>query len=264
MGPSEKEPHIEVRGLEAAYGGRTILRDITFTIRRGDVFVIMGGSGSGKSTLLRNMIGLNEPAAGEVLYGGQSFTRADREERAKMLRRFGVLYQRGALWGSMTLAENIGLVLEEYTELPLPEILEIAGFKLAIVGLAGFENHLPNEVSGGMQKRAGIARAMALDPEILFLDEPGSGLDPVTARRLDELILALRDSLNTTIVAVTHDLASIFTIADDGVLLDPEEKTVIARGNPRELLETSPDERVQRFLTRGEKKAPAGTSGGER
>jgi phospholipid/cholesterol/gamma-HCH transport system ATP-binding protein len=263
-GVPNREPHIEVRGLEASYGDRTILRDVTFTVGRGDVFVIMGGSGSGKSTLLRNMIGLNEPATGEVIYCGENFTRADRTERARMLRRFGVLYQRGALWGSMTLAENIGLVLEEYTELSPQEIAEIASFKLALVGLAGFEEYLPNAISGGMQKRAGIARAMALDPEILFLDEPGSGLDPVTARRLDELILALRDSLGTTIVAVTHDLASIFQIADNGVFLDPEERTVIARGNPRELLETCPDSKVQRFLTRGERDAPAKAGGGKR
>lgn len=249
---SAREPHVEVRGLRLSYSGHEILRDIDFTVGRGDIFVIMGGSGSGKSTLLRSMIGLLEPAAGQVFFGGRSFTRAERDEREGMLRRFGVLYQRGALWSSMTLGENLGLVLEEYTDLPPAEVRDVAAFKLALVGLAGFEDHFPNEISGGMQKRAGIARAMTLDPEILFLDEPSAGLDPVTSRRLDDLIVALRESLGATIVVVTHELESLLAIGDNGVFLDRETKTIIARGAPREMLESCPDPKVQAFLRRSE------------
>jgi phospholipid/cholesterol/gamma-HCH transport system ATP-binding protein len=246
----ERAPHIEVEGLRLAYQNHEILRDITFSVGRGDIFVIMGGSGSGKSTLLRSMIGLLEPDAGEVRFAGQSFTRADRDERAVMLRRFGVLYQKGALWSSMTLAENIGLVLEEYTDLGPAEIREVAFFKLALVGLSGSEDQLPGEVSGGMQKRAGIARAMTLDPEILFLDEPSAGLDPVTSRRLDDLILALRESLGATIVVVTHELESLLTVGDNGVFLDAETKSILARGAPRDMLAQCSDPKVQAFLRR--------------
>jgi phospholipid/cholesterol/gamma-HCH transport system ATP-binding protein len=247
---SPDAPHVEVRDIRVSYGAREILRDVGFAIARGDVFTIMGGSGSGKSTLLRTMVGLVEPEGGEVCYSGTSFTRADPGERARMLRRFGVLYQRGALWSTMTLAENVGLVLEEFTDLAPEEIREVAAFKLALVGLAGFEDHLPNEISGGMQKRAGIARAMALDPEILFLDEPSAGLDPVTSRRLDDLILALRSSLGATFVVVSHELESLLAIGDDGVFLDGETHTVVARGAPREMLAHSPHEKVQAFLRR--------------
>jgi len=255
-------PRIEVRGLKAIYGSQVILQDITFSVGRGRIFVVMGGSGSGKSTLLRNMIGLREPAGGSVRYAGQDFTSAGREERAGMLRRFGVLYQKGALWSSMTLAENIGIVLSQYTDLSASEIEEVAAFKLALVGLAGFGGFYPSEISGGMQKRAGLARAMALDPEILFLDEPSAGLDPVSSRRLDELILELRDSLGTTVVVVTHELASIFAIGDDSVFLDAETHTVIARGNPRDLLENTTDPMVRTFLSRGA--PPKSTSNRER
>jgi len=248
----EREPHVEVSGLKLAYAGQEILRDVTFTVGRGDIFVVMGGSGSGKSTLLRSMVGLLEPEAGDVVYAGKSFTRAERDERAEMLRRFGVLYQKGALWSSMTLAENIGLVLEEYTSLPPAEIREVASFKLALVGLSGFEDHMPDEISGGMQKRAGIARAMSLDPEILFLDEPSAGLDPITSRRLDDLIVALRESLGATIVVVTHELESLLAIGDNSVFLDGETKTILARGNPRDLLETCRDPKVSAFLRRSE------------
>jgi phospholipid/cholesterol/gamma-HCH transport system ATP-binding protein len=249
---SDREPHVEVRGLKLSYAGREILHDITFTVGRGDIFVIMGGSGSGKSTLLRSMIGLLEPEAGDVVYAGKSFTRAERNERADMLRRFGVLYQKGALWSSMTLAENIGLVLEEYTDLTPEEVREVASFKLALVGLSGFEDQLPGEISGGMQKRAGIARAMTLDPEILFLDEPSAGLDPITSLRLDDLIVALRESLGATIVVVTHELESLLAIGDNSVFLDVETKTIIARGNPRDLLEHCSDPKVQAFLRRSD------------
>jgi phospholipid/cholesterol/gamma-HCH transport system ATP-binding protein len=197
------------------------------------------------------MIGLLEPRRGEVLYQGVSFTRADAQERREMLRRFGVLYQSGALWSTMTLAENIGLPLEEFTDLSPAEIREIACLKLALVGLKGFEDYYPSAISGGMQRRAGLARAMALDPDILFFDEPSAGLDPITSRRLDELIIQLRDSLGATLVVVSHELASIFTIANNSVLLDPTSRTIIAQGNPRELLERCPNAEVQRFLRRG-------------
>jgi phospholipid/cholesterol/gamma-HCH transport system ATP-binding protein len=244
--------HITVSRLTMAYGDFVIQRDLDFSVRRGEVFVVMGGSGCGKTTLLKHMIGLKSPADGDVLYDGQSFWGAGDEERELLKRRFGVLYQSGALWSSMTLAENVGLPLRLFTALGEAEIAAIASYKLALVGLAGFEEYHPSEISGGMKKRAGLARAMALDPEILFFDEPSSGLDPVSARLLDELILELRESLGTTLVVVSHDLASIFTIADNAVFLDAEAKTQLAVGNPRELRDTSPDPRVRYFLTRGE------------
>jgi phospholipid/cholesterol/gamma-HCH transport system ATP-binding protein len=242
---------LTVRSLTMAYGDFELQRNLDFTVGKGDIFVIMGGSGCGKSTLLRHMIGLNEPAEGEVLYGDESFTRAPPERRTEMLRRIGVLYQSGALWSSMTLAENVALPLGEFTDLSPEEILEVARLKLALVGLAGFEDYYPSDISGGMQKRAGLARAMALDPDILFFDEPGAGLDPISSRLLDELIVELRDSLGATIVIVTHELASIFAIATNSVFLDAESRTMIATGVPTELRDRSTDERVRRFLRRG-------------
>ncbi len=245
-------PAIAVRGLTMAYGDYVLQRNLEFTIGSGDIFVIMGGSGCGKSTLLRHMIGLNEPAKGEVLYSDESFTAATPERRREILRRIGVLYQSGALWSSMTLAENIALPLGEFTDLSPEDILEVARLKLALVGLSGFEDHYPSEVSGGMQKRAGLARAMALDPDILFFDEPGAGLDPISSRLLDDLIVELRDSLGATVVVVTHELASIFAIATNSVFLDAESRTMIATGVPTELRDHSEDPRVRRFLRRGE------------
>jgi phospholipid/cholesterol/gamma-HCH transport system ATP-binding protein len=234
-----------------AYGDFVIQRDLTFDIARGEIFIIMGGSGCGKSTLLRHLIGLIRPAKGNVFFDGESFWGADDEERQLMVRRFGVLYQSGALWSSMTLAENIGLPLGEFTDLTPGQIREVASLKLQLVGLGGFEDFYPSEISGGMQKRAGLARAMALDPDILFLDEPSAGLDPVSSRLLDDLILQLRDSLDCTVVAVTHELASIFTIADNSVYLDAETRTMLAQGNPRTLLAESKDPKIHAFLTRG-------------
>ncbi|MBN2450065.1 MAG: ATP-binding cassette domain-containing protein [Lentisphaeria bacterium] len=239
-----------------AYGDTVIQHSLSFAIRRGAVFVIMGGSGCGKSTLLRHLIGLKEPAEGRVWLAGFDFWTAPVQRREALMKRCGVLYQSGALWSSMTLAENVGLPLREFTRLSAAEIEEVVSLKLALVGLAGFEEYYPSELSGGMRKRAGLARAMALDPEILFFDEPSAGLDPISARRLDELILELRAGLGTTVVVVTHELASIFTIADDAVLLDGEARTMIARGNPRELLRTAKDSRVIQFLTRGGGEAP--------
>jgi phospholipid/cholesterol/gamma-HCH transport system ATP-binding protein len=245
------DAHIKVCNLTMAYGNFVVMRDLNFTVKRGAIFIIMGGSGSGKSTLLRNLLGLEEPAAGEILYGADNFTRADRDQRTRMLRRFGVLYQSGALWSSMTLLENVSLPLAQFTDLHLEEIREVAAFKLALVGLKGFEDHYPAEISGGMQKRAGVARAVALDPDVLFFDEPSAGLDPVTSSLLDELILELRANLGATVVVVTHELASIFAIGDDSVFLDGESHTMIARGNPKEMLTACKDPRVHRFLTRG-------------
>jgi phospholipid/cholesterol/gamma-HCH transport system ATP-binding protein len=246
----ERPTHIAVRDLDLTYGSYPVMHGVSFDVRRGDVFAIMGGSGSGKSTLLKALIGLLEPAAGEVLYAGQSFTRSEPREREELSRRFGVLFQFGALWSNLTLGENVALPLEELTHLGPREIRDLAELKLALVGLANFVDFYPDQISGGMQKRAGLARAMALDPEILFFDEPSSGLDPVSARRLDDLILELRDSLNTTIVVVSHDLASIFAIANDGIYLDGELKTVSASGDPKELLAHPPNSRVRAFLTR--------------
>ena len=255
-GPStngKHQPHITVKDLTMAFGSFVLMRDLNFTINHGDVFIIMGGSGSGKSTLLRHMIGLIEPARGNIFYGDEDFTKAEPKQRQEMLRRMGVLFQTGGLWSSMTLAENIGLLLEEYTRLNQPEIKEVASLKLSLVGLKGFEDYYPSQISGGMQKRAGLARAMALDPEVLFFDEPSAGLDPISSRLLDELILELRDSLGATVVVVTHELASIFTIGNNSVFLDPDAKTMTASGDPKELLAHCPDPKVQAFLRRGEK-----------
>jgi len=243
---------IEVRNLTMAYGSFVLQRDLTFTVNRGDVFVIMGGSGCGKSTLLRHLIGLKAPAQGQIMYDGVSFWESPSAEREKLMRRFGILYQSGALWSSMTLAENVALPLERYTRLRTAQIRELASLKLALVGLAGFEDYYPAEISGGMRKRAGLARAMALDPDILFFDEPSAGLDPISARRLDELILELRDSLGATVVVVTHELASIFAIGNNSVFLDAERRTMTASGDPHKLLAECADPTVRSFLTRGE------------
>jgi phospholipid/cholesterol/gamma-HCH transport system ATP-binding protein len=248
---------IELRGLTMAYGSFVVMRDINAQIKRGEIFIIMGGSGCGKSTLLRVMIGLKQPAQGDVLYDGVPFWQSGEEARAEKLRRFGVLFQSGALWSSMTLAENIALPLGEYTDLSAGDIADIARLKLALVGLKGFEDYYPAEISGGMCKRAGLARALALDPEVLFFDEPSAGLDPISSRNLDELILQLRDSLGATFVVVTHELASIFTIADNSAFLDSTTRTMRAQGNPRELLKHSADPAVQEFLTRGVNSAPS-------
>ena len=243
---------ITVRDLTMAYGSFVLMRGMTFTINRGDVFIIMGASGSGKSTLLRHLIGLNQPAQGSIYYQAENFTTADSSRQQDILRKVGVLFQGGALWSTMTLSENIGLLLEGYTDLTPTEIREVASLKLALVGLKGFEDYYPSEISGGMQKRAGLARAMALDPGILFFDEPSAGLDPISARRLDELILNLRDSLGVTVVVVSHDLASIFAIGSNSIYLDVASGTITASGPPRELLAQTRDPTLRSFLTRGE------------
>ncbi len=249
---TKSKTHVIVQDLTMAYGSFVVMRDLNFTINRGDVFIIMGGSGCGKSTLMKILIGLKEPAHGQVLFDGVSLWEADVPERNRIMRRFGVLYQSGALWSSMTLAENVALPLEQYTNLNLGQIEEITSLKLALVGLAGFEGYYPSNISGGMRKRAGLARVMALDPEILYFDEPSAGLDPISAKHLDDLILELRDSLGTTVVVVTHELSSIFAIGNDAIFLDPETRTMIAQGNPQKLLVESQDSKVLNFLTRGQ------------
>jgi len=254
MSSASERPKITVRDLTMAYGRSVVMQDVNFTVNERDIFVIMGGSGSGKSTLLRHLVGLQQSARGTIHYQGASadLWKMPEPERERLLRRFGLLYQSGALWSAMTLEENVALPLQEYARIGAEEISALASFKLALVGLSGFEDYYPSEISGGMKKRAGLARAMALDPDILFFDEPSAGLDPVSARRLDDLILELRDSLRATIVVVTHELASIFAIADDSVFLDGQSKTVIASGNPKRLLAESKDSRVLAFLTRGQ------------
>jgi phospholipid/cholesterol/gamma-HCH transport system ATP-binding protein len=249
-----KQAHITVKDLSLAYGSYVVQHDLNFTINRGEVFIIMGGSGCGKSTVMHGLTGLKAPATGQVFYDDVSFYESGPEEKERIRQNFGVMFQSGALWSSMTLAENVGLPLEQYTSLNRSQIQKLVALKLALVGLGGFEDFYPSEISGGMQKRAGVARAMALDPDILFFDEPSAGLDPVSARRLDNLILELRDSLKTTMVVVTHELASIFAIADNSVFLDPETKTMIAHGDPKKLLAESKDPKVLNFLTRGEGK----------
>lgn len=246
---TQSSPHISVTGLTISFGSFVLMRDVDFTVERGDVFLIMGGSGCGKSTLLKALTGLITPAAGSICYAGQDFTRADPDERAAIMRRVGILYQGGALWSSMTLAENVAMPLEQYTSLSPAEIRELAELKLALVGLAGFEDFSPSEISGGMRKRAGLARALALDPEIVFFDEPSAGLDPISAKMLDDLIQEIRESLGTTIVVVTHELASIFAIGTNGIFLDIDSRTAVAHGSPSEMLGAG-DPKVVRFLTR--------------
>jgi len=254
---TESEAQITVSNLDMGYGDFILMRDLSFTVRKGDIFIIMGGSGCGKSTLMKILIGLKEPSRGQVVYGDVNFWEADPQEREQVMRRFGVLYQSGALWSSMTLAENVALPLEQYTSLDRRQIGKIVSLKLALVGLAGFEEFYPSEISGGMKKRAGLARAMALDPDILFFDEPSAGLDPVSARLLDDLILELKESLGTTFVVVTHELASIFAIGNNSVYLDVDTRTMTASGDPRKLLAESSDLKVRNFLTRGEESAHA-------
>ncbi len=243
-------PHLAVQNLTMAYGDAVIQENLSFSVQQGEIFVIMGGSGCGKSTLLRHLVGLMEPAQGDIFVNGTNFWETDTVERNSIISRSGVLYQGGALWSSLTLAENLAVPLMEFTKLSQEQISEVISFKLSLVGLSGFEDHYPSEISGGMKKRAGLARAIVLDPDILFFDEPSAGLDPVSARLLDDLILELSDSLGATIVIVSHELASIFAIGDNSIFLDPDQKTIIATGPPKELLENCTDPRVRKFLTR--------------
>ncbi|MDR1855574.1 MAG: ATP-binding cassette domain-containing protein [Desulfovibrio sp.] len=258
-------PVLSVRDLKVGYGNRVLMRDVVFDVAPQDIFFIMGGSGCGKSSLLRVLMGLAEPQSGSVNYGSSAFWPGEEETRYKVMRRCGTLFQNGALWSSMTLAENVGLILEQYTDLDPEELRRQVVVKLSMVGLAGFEDFYPSEISGGMRKRAGLARALALDPEILFLDEPSAGLDPVSSRQLDELVVELSQSLQSTFIIVSHELASILSIATNGIFLDADSKRMAAKGRPQDMLtDPSTPPVVMRFLTRGgEGPMPGLPSGGK-
>ena len=253
-GPASQGGAIAVEDVQCRYDGEVVLDRVTFTVAEGELYFVIGGSGCGKTTLLRHLVGLQSPARGTVRYFGEDFTAAGTEERRRLLMTFGVLYQSAALWSSMTVFENVALPLELYTSLNRRERRDIVALKLAQVGLAGCEEYYPRELSGGMRKRAGLARALALDPRIVFFDEPSAGLDPVTSRQLDRLILQVRETLGTTMMIVSHELASIYALADRVLLLDRGERGAIAEGRPRELAASSPDPRVREFLRRDEGK----------
>lgn len=246
----KSENAIEVSNLSKAYDGQTIIKDINFSVKRGEIFVVVGGSGSGKSTLLKQMIGLETPTEGEVIIEGENFTVANEKKKRIILRKFGVLFQMSGLFASMTLAENIQLPLKEYTNLSNQRIEEIIELKLDSVGLAGYQNFLPSEISGGMRKRAALARAMALDPDILFFDEPSSGLDPVTSASLDNLIKEINEGIGTTMVIISHDLQSVLSIADNIILLHQSSKSIIAEGSPEELKNMKDNINVYNFFNR--------------
>jgi len=252
-----------VENLTAGYEGATVLEDVSFEVHRGEIFVILGGSGCGKSTLLKHMIGLYKPLSGRVLLAGQDMAGAEGRQRLDLLSRIGVMYQSGALFGSMTLLENVRLPLQEFTKLPAEAMDLIAQMKLTLVGLHGFEDHMPAELSGGMRKRAAIARAMALDPEILFMDELSAGLDPVTSAELDQLVLSLARNLRITFVIVTHELPSIYAIADRAVMLDKRAKGIVAEGRPRDLRDHSDNPWVRQFFHRESSESPAALPAGE-
>ena len=249
----KKEAQIIVKNLNISYGDFVLMENLNFSINKKDIFVIMGGSGCGKSSLLKILVGLKKPDVGEVIIDGVNFWKAKDKVKNRIMQRCGILYQSGALFSSMTLAENIALPLQQYTNYSKSDIEDIISLKLSLVGLAGFENFYPFEISGGMKKRAGLARALALDPKIVYFDEPSAGLDPVSSKLLDDLIVKINESLNTTIVIITHELSSIFNIATNSIFLDVNTKSILAQGNPKEILNTTENETVLKFLTRGEK-----------
>ena len=247
---------IDVRKLTLAYGSRVIQQDVSFSVGAGDIFVIMGGSGCGKSSLLKNLLGLVEPASGEIYYGDTEFVTADEATRQQLRRGWGITYQSGGMFSAMTLAENVALPLELYTAYSKREIGEIVAYKLALVGLAGYQEYYPYQLSGGMQKRAALARAIALDPDILFFDEPSAGLDPISSRLLDDLIVQLQESTSATVVLVTHELASIFSIGTNAVYLDTASRTMIDYGEPHYLRDHSAQPVVRQFLNRSPGRNP--------
>jgi len=250
MGRHDNTPEIQVTGLSIGYGTRVLMEDLNFEVKRGEIFFIMGGSGCGKSTLLKHLIGLYEPLRGDITLRGRSIVNATEEQRLEIMRTFGVTYQGGALFGSLTVAENVAMPLEEYTDLKRAEIAAVVEAKLGLVGLKGFGDFMPGELSGGMCKRAGLARALALDPTLLFFDEPSAGLDPVSSAELDRLILDLRDRLGATVVVISHELDSVMSIADRIIMLDKTRRGIIAAGDPRELRDGCDDPGVRRFLNR--------------
>ncbi len=250
---SKKEIKIKVDNLTIAYGDFVLMKNVSFEVNKGDIFIIMGSSGGGKSSLLRALTGLVPPAKGDIWIDGIDFTKASPLDRDEIMQRCGILYQSGALFSSMTLAENVALPLQQYTDYSEKLINELVSLKLALVGLSGFEEFYPSEISGGMKKRAGLARALALDPEIVYFDEPSAGLDPISSKLLDDLIIDINRSLGTTIVVVTHELSSIFAIGTNSIFLDAETKGILGRGDPKELLKNPPNEKLLSFLTRGEK-----------
>ena len=242
---------IEVKNLTMGYGSFVLQQNADFTVNKGDIFIIMGGSGCGKSSMLRVLTGLLPPLKGEVIIDGTNIAKASSAQLDNIRKKSGILYQSGALFSSMTLSENIALPLQQYSNYSAAEIKELASLKLSLVGLAGFDDFYPSEISGGMKKRAGLARALALDPEIVYFDEPSAGLDPISSRNLDDLIIEINRSLGTTIVVVTHELASIFAIGTSSVFLDPKTKSILAKGNPHDILKNPPNQEVLEFLTRG-------------
>ena len=242
---------IEVKNLTMGYGSYVLQQNANFVVNRGDIFIIMGGSGCGKSSMLRVLTGLLPPLGGDVIIDGVNIAKASATQMEEIRKKSGILYQSGALFSSMTLAENIALPLQQYSNYSAAEIKELASLKLSLVGLAGFDDFYPSEISGGMKKRAGLARALALDPEIVYFDEPSTGLDPISSRNLDDLIIEINRSLGTTIVVVTHELASIFAIGTNSIFLDPMTKSILAKGNPHDILKNPPNREVWEFLTRG-------------
>ncbi len=250
----EKQNKISVQDLTISYGDFVLMEHVNFDVKKGDVFIIMGGSGCGKSSMLRALTGLVPPSKGNIFINDINFTKASQFQKDEIMKKCGILYQSGALFSSMTLAENIALPLQQYTNYSTKLISELVSLKLALVGLSGFEDFYPSEISGGMKKRAGLARALALDPEIVYFDEPSAGLDPISSKLLDDLIIEINQSLGTTIVVVTHELSSIFAIGTNSIFLDAEQKGVGAYGDPKQLLKNPPNQKVLNFLTRGEKK----------
>lgn len=248
-------PFIAVRDLTIAYGDRIIQQNLNFEIQKNDIFFIIGGSGTGKTTLLKSMIGLLPPTQGETLYDGVNFYNADAKDKLNLLKSWGITYQSGALFSSMSLAENVALPLQIYTDLSAKQIAEVVSYKLALVGLSGFEAFYPAELSGGMHKRAGLARALALDPKLLFFDEPSAGLDPISSLRLDQLIVQICQALDSTVIIVSHELPSILSIGTNGVMLDAQTKTMLDSGDPKIMLQNSKNEKVRQFLSRAESTA---------